>query len=446
MAGLGFEILGLIEGSVGVGRRRREQKMRRLLIKNIAQIATPKGTTLRKGSQMGEITCIQNGAIYIEDETIRYVGTMEEILPKVLEDDFVTLDATGKCAVPGFVDSHTHFIFGGYRPEEFIMRLKGAGYLDIMKMGGGIWASVQATREAGEKELLELGRKRLRKMLSQGVTTVEGKSGYGLDLITEQKQLQVMKKLEREQPVSIVSTYLGAHAVPLEYKGREDAYIDYMIETVLPVIKEKELAEFCDVFCEEGVFSISQSEKLLQAAKEQGFSVKLHADEIITLGGGELAVTLGAASADHLLAVSEEGIRRLADAMTTATLLPCTAFCLDKPYAKARTMIDAGCGIALASDFNPGSCFAGSIPLIFALAVIHMKMTIEEALCAMTLNGAAALNRSALIGSIEEGKQADLNLLEYPDYKFLVYHTDAQIIDTVIKKGEIVYGDRCENL
>lgn len=420
--------------------------MNRLLIKNIAQIATPEGTSLKKGEQMKQIICIENGAIYIEGETIRYVGTTEEILPKINEKDCQVIDAAGKCAVPGFVDSHTHFIFGGYRPEEFIRRLEGAGYLEIMKMGGGIQASVKATREAEYQDLLALGRIRLQKMLAQGITTVEGKSGYGLDLSCELKQLELMKQLEKEQPVSIISTYLGAHTVPIEYKGQEEAYIDFMIQEVMPEIKYRNLAEFCDVFCEDSVFSIEQSRRLLEAAKAMGFSVKLHADEIVTLGGGELAAELGAISADHLLMLSDQGIQQLANSNTAATLLPCTAFCLDKPYAKARKMIDSGCGIALASDFNPGSCFADSIPLIFALAVIHMKMTTEEALCALTLNGAAALNRAKEIGSIQVGKQADINLLEYPDYKFLVYHTGAQIVETVIKKGEIVYGDRLKNI
>ena len=420
--------------------------MKRILIKNLAQIATPLGTTLQKGSAMKNISSVEDGAIYIEDDMIRLVGSMKEVLSKVDEKECIVIDGTGKCAVPGFVDSHTHFIFGGYRQDEFIMRLKGAGYLDIMKMGGGIASTVNATRAAKESELLSLGRKRLHKMLAQGVTTVEGKSGYGLDLDTELKQLEIMKQLDSEQAVSVVPTYLGAHAVPMEYKDNVDAYVEYMIQEVLPKIKQRDLAEYCDVFCEEGVFTVEQSARLLQAAKEMGFALKIHADEIITLGGGELAAELDAASADHLLAVSEEGIRLLAASQTVATLLPCTAFCLDKPYAKARKMIDAGCGIALASDFNPGSCFVGSIPLIFALSVIHMKMTIEEALCAMTLNGAVALNQAERIGSIEAGKQADINLLEYPDYKFLVYHTDGQIIDTVIKKGEIVYGNGCKDL
>lgn len=322
------------------------------------------------------------------------------------------------------------------------MRLQGTAYLDIMRAGGGIRSTVEQTRAASEETLVALGKARLQEMLAQGVTTVEGKSGYGLDLSCEQKQLRVMHALNQEGPVEVVPTYLGGHAVPPEYAGRTDAYIQFMLETVLPQIKEAHLAEFCDVFCEAGVFSVKQSRKLLAGAQRLGFPSKIHADEIEPLGGAELAGELHAVSADHLLRASADGIAALAKNKVVATLLPCTAFCLGKPYAPARKMIDSGCAVALASDFNPGSCFCDSIPLMIALGVIHMGMTIEETLTALTLNGAAAVGRADRIGSLEPGKQADVVLLGYPAYSFLAYHTGANLVDTVLKKGTVVYENK----
>ena len=411
-----------------------------LLIKNLSQIATPIGSKLLKGKDMNNIEIIENGAIYVEAGIIKMVGKTYEILPKVNLENCEVIDGSGKTAVPGFVDSHTHFVFGGYRADEFVKRLKGVPYMEIMKAGGGIQNSVNSTRKASFKELYDTGKERLDEILKQGVTTIEGKSGYGLDKDCELKQLRVMKELESKHNMDIVTTFLGAHAVPSEYKNRADEYIDYIISEVLPVIVEEELSEFCDIFCEEGVFTIEQSRKLLNEAKKMGLSLKIHADEIVTLGGGELAVELDAVSADHLLMVSDKGIKDLASSNVAATLLPSTAFCLNKPFAPARKIIDEGCGVALASDLNPGSCFSSSIPLMFALATIYMKMTVGEALTALTLNGAAAVNRADKIGSIEKGKKADINLLKYDDYQFLVYSTGTQIIDTVIKDGKVVYG------
>lgn len=410
------------------------------LIINAAQIATPKGKKAKYGTEMNEVEIIKNGAIYIKDGIIERIGETEKILSEVkASNDINIIDASNKAVIPGFVDSHTHFIFGGYREEEFIDRLKGIPYLELLKMGGGIMKTVTDTRNASYDELYESGLDRLKTMLMQGVTTTEGKSGYGLDKECEIKQLNVMAELNKCQPVDIVMTYLGAHAVAEEYKGNSGSYVDYMIKEVLPEIKEKSLAEFCDVFCEEGVFSIEESRKLLKAAKEMGFKLKLHADEIVPLNGAGLAAELGAVSADHLLMISDEGIESLKKSNVIATLLPCTAFCLDKPYAPARKIIDGGSAVSLASDLNPGSCFANSIPLIMALSVIHMKMTIEEALTAVTLNAAAAIDRAEEIGSLEVGKKADLLILKYPSYKFLVYNTGANIVERVIKNGEIAY-------
>lgn len=426
--------------------------MKKTLLFNAAQIVTPLGNAPKHGKEMKDICIINDGAIYMEDGIIKAVGTTEELFEKLNlntsieeESEYERIDASGCAVVPGFVDSHTHFIFGGYRAEEFLKRLEGATYLEILRNGGGIQSTVEATRKASYDDLYQTGLNRLQDMLSMGVTTVEGKSGYGLDYPCEMKQLEVMKELNQNQPVDIVSTHLGAHAIPNEYKEQADTYIEYMINNILPDIKKDKLAEFVDVFCEEEVFSIEQSEYLLSKAKELGFGIKIHADEIVPLGGGELAAKLDAASADHLLMVSDNGMKDLARKDTVTTLLPCTAFCLNKPYAPARKMIDAGCAVALASDYNPGSCFTNSIPLLFALAVITMGMTMEEALCAMTINGAAALKRSNEIGTIEVGKKADMVILEYPDYRFLAYHTGKNIIKHVIKNGTIVYKKEKES-
>lgn len=412
--------------------------MRDTIILNSSEICTPIGKTARFGKEMRDIKNIKNGAIVIKDGIIEDVDTTRNIIEKYDLEKFKIIDAENKCIVPGFVDSHTHFIFGGYRPEEFLMRLNGASYMDIMRAKGGIENTVRSTRKSSFEKLYELGLERLNSMLAFGVTTVEGKSGYGLDLETEIRQLEVMKKLNEEHAIDIVSTFLGAHAVPGEFEGHGDKYIDFIIEKVLPEVSKKKLAEFCDVFCEDDVISIELSEKLLKKAKEMGFEAKIHADEIVSLGGAELAGKVKAISADHLLAASEKGIESLIKNKVVATLLPATAFSLNKPYAKARKMIDSGCAVSLASDFNPGSCFTNSIPLIFALACIHMKMSAEEALTALTLNGAAALNRADSIGTIEKGKMADLIILKYESYNYLVYNTAVNIVHRVIKKGKVV--------
>ncbi|AHM58105.1 imidazolonepropionase HutI (plasmid) [Peptoclostridium acidaminophilum DSM 3953] len=411
----------------------------KILIKNASELVTCSGFKAKHGSEMSDLHVINDGAVIVEDGVIKAVGTTEEILNKYKEAEYSVIDAGGKAVLPGFVDSHTHLVFGGYRAEEFSWRLRGDKYMDIMKRGGGIASSVKSTREASKQELMEAGLKRLNSMLSFGVTTVEGKSGYGLDFETEIKQLEVAKELNDAHPVDVVRTFMGAHAVPQEYKGREDEYIDFIIESVLPNVADKKLAEFCDVFCEDNVFSIEQSRKLLSKAKEIGLALKIHADEIVQLGGAELAVELGAVSADHLLQASDEGIKAMAESSVVATLLPCTAFSLKESYARGREMIDSGCAVGLATDFNPGSCFTESIPLVFALACIQMNLSIEEAITALTINGAAAVNRAEEIGSIDIGKKADIIILEFPSYKFIPYHVGVSTVEKVIKNGELVF-------
>jgi imidazolonepropionase len=352
-----------------------------IIIKNAAEVVTPSGFKAKKGREMAELTVIHDGAVVMEKGLIAMVGRTSELPEHSDPKTFNTIDARGKAVLPGFVDSHTHFIFGGYRAEEFSWRLNGMGYMDIMARGGGIVSTVSATREASLAELVDSGRKRLDSMLSFGVTTVEGKSGYGLDRDTEIRQLEAMAELERTHPVDIAKTFLGAHAVPLEYKGRTEEFLNFIQETVLEEVAEERLAEFCDIFCEKDVFSVDQSRRLLLRARELGLKLTLHADEIVQLGGTELAAELGAVSADHLLHASDQGIKDLADAGVVATLLPLTAFSLREPYARGRSMIDHNCAVALATDLNPGSCFSESIPLLFALATLYMGLAVEDQRC-----------------------------------------------------------------
>ena len=404
-----------------------------------ARVVTPVGFSARRGREMEELCIMDNATVEVTGGVITYVGPNRGEERDGYYQRYWHYNARGKCLLPGFVDSHTHFVFGGERAEEFSWRLKGESYMSIMERGGGIVSTVKATRECNFIQLRGKAEGFLKQMSAMGVTTVEGKSGYGLDKETELLQLRVMRSLNNDEHkrVDIVSTFLGAHAVPQEYGGRTDDYVDYMIEEVLPAIRAEHTVTFCDVFCEKGVFSLEQSERLLRAARHHRFKLKMHADEIVPFGGAELAASLKCVSADHLLHISDTGIKRLARAGVVATLLPLTAFSLNEPYAPARKMIDAGCAVALASDLNPGSCFSASIPMMIALACIYMKMTPEEAVTALTINGAAAVGRASEIGSISVGKRADVILLKYPSYKFLPYHVGMNLVDTVIKDGEL---------
>lgn len=407
-----------------------------LIVKN-AHIVTPVGTSARKGKAMGELLDIPCGTVEVTGGVITYVGGNRPSTPEGCQ----VLDAEGRVLLPGFIDSHTHLVFGGYRPEEFVWRMQGDSYMSIMERGGGIINTVRATRKASFDELKEKAEWYIDVMSRMGVTTVEGKSGYGLDRDTELKQLEVMKALNDmpHRKVDIATTFLGAHALPTEYKGREEEYIDFLIQEMLPLVKEKGLAENCDIFCEKGVFTVEQSRRLLAAAKGMGFGVKIHADEIVSFGGAELAGELQALSADHLLHASDAGIRAMAENDVVATLLPLTAFTLREPYARGREMIESGCAVALATDLNPGSCCSGSIPLTFALACIYMHFSVAEAITAMTLNGAAALGKAKHIGSIETGKQGDLVLLDSDTPAILPYYTGMNAVCHTIKRGEIVY-------
>lgn len=407
------------------------------IIKNI-KIATPLGSTALKGEAMNHLHYVDDGIIVIVDGIIEYAGKTTDCPGELLAlHEYEYTDGEGRLAIPGFVDSHTHLIFGGYRPDEFSWRLKGDSYMSIMERGGGIQSTVNATRVAPFEILFDKASWFVKRMAQMGVTTVEAKSGYGLDIDSERRMLEVIASLKntKDLPVDIVPTFLGAHAVPTEYKGRTADYVDFLVEKMLPAFKD--LAVFCDVFCEKNVFEIEDSRRLLQAARELGYELKLHADEIVTLGGAELAGELKAVSADHLLHVSDEGIRKMAENDVVATLLPLTAFALKEPFAPARKFIDAGCAVALATDLNPGSCFSGSIPLTIALACIHMNMSIEETITALTLNGAAAVKMADKTGSLEKGKRGDVVILEFDNINYLPYYVGMNCVHTTIHNGRI---------
>lgn len=414
--------------------------MNKILIVNANELVTCSGHEAKFGPEaMNDLGIISNGAIAMDDGIITHVGTTEEVLSQINQDDYAVIDATEKAVLPGFVDSHTHFIFGGYRADEYDWRLRGLSYVEIMNKGGGIINSVKGTDEASLDELVELGLKRLDSMLSFGVTTVEGKSGYGLYKETELKQLEALKQCDDSHPLDVVKTFLGAHSVPKEYKGRGHEFIDYLIDEVLPVVAENNLAEYCDIFCEDKVFSVEESRKLLLTAQKMGLKSKIHADEIVQLGGAELAAEIKATSADHLLQASDEGIKKMAEAGVIATCLPCTAFSLKEHYARARFMVDSGCAVAVATDFNPGSCHTESIPLAIALSTLYMGLTTEETISALTINGAAAVGRADTVGSLDVGKKADIVIHEFPSYKFLPYHIGVSTVEVVIKNGEVAF-------
>jgi imidazolonepropionase len=388
-------------------------------------------------TSQGHVAQYQKGYILVENGRIASVGEMDN-RQRLLLDDLREIDLSGATVIPGFVDPHTHACFGATRESEFNMRLEGKEYLDILKAGGGILSSVRSVESLSEDDLFIISSIRINQMLINGTTTLEIKSGYGLNAELELKMLRVIDRIGREMPLDVVPTFMGAHAVPPEYKGNSDEYVSIVINDMLKAVKSQNIAAFFDVFCEEGVFSVEQSRRMLSAATAAGYKLKIHADEVHSIGGASLAAEVGAHSAEHLLAASDEGIADMARAGTIAVLLPATALSLRKPFARARKMIDMGVTVALATDCNPGSCFCQSMPFVFMLGVLGMNMTADEALKACTLNAARAICMERDVGSLEVGKKADFVVLDCDSPAGIAYRLGSPVIASVYKMGEPV--------
>jgi imidazolonepropionase len=386
---------------------------------------------------MSDIGLIDNGAVFIEGDTIRWCGRMEDLSMGSIREATV-LDCLNRVVLPGFVDSHTHLLFAGSRENEFAMRSSGVSYQEIAEKGGGIVGTMKAVRAASKKELKKNARRWIHQLLLHGTTTVEIKSGYGLEMDAEVRMLEAINELGKEEVISVVATFLGAHAVPPEYRKRKGEYVREVVDRMIPYVGSKRLAAFCDVFCEKGYFTTTESKLILNQGKHFNMKPKIHAEELHQTGGAELAASIGAVSADHLEQISEAGIRALAKSDTVATLLPGVSFYLNHPYAPARKLIDAGAAVAIASDFNPGSCMSYSMPLMMTIACTQMEMSPEEAITAATFNGAAALGISDSAGSIEPGKKADLCVLNVPSYSYIPYHFGVNHVDRVVKNGVVL--------
>lgn len=413
-----------------------------LVIENISNLITVSGENKpRSGKAQGDIGLINQGVVAIKDDKIIYVG--EGKLPSDIEVDenTVVINGEGKTVTPGLIDPHTHLVHGGSRENELSMKLQGKGYLEILAAGGGIHSTARATEKATFEELYKKAEKSLNTMLSYGVTTVEAKSGYGIGSYeTELKQIEVANKLNENHPIDVIPTFMGAHAVPEEYKENSDEFVDKLINEMIPDIANKKLAKFNDVFCEEGVFTVEQSRRILNAAKENGLIPKLHADEIVSLGGAELAAEIGCISAEHLIGASHQGIKDMAEKGVIAVLLPGTSFNLQKgTAAPARLMVEEGVPIAISTDYNPGSCPSENLQLMMTLASLTLKMMPEEVITGVTINAAAALGLEEEIGSIVVGKKADISIFDAPNLDYMIYHFGINHTDKVIKNGKVVF-------
>jgi len=419
------------------------EKKATLLIKNIGQLITMDGPVPRLGKDMNDLGMITDGALAVAGEEILAVGDSDKVAGNTpLAEGCTVVDADGRVVTPGFIDPHTHPVFSRTREKEFEMRIQGKTYMEIARAGGGIRASVRDLRETPKDILIQNTRKRLDIMLAHGTTTVEAKSGCGLSTESEIKQLEVIREVNESHPMDLVPTFLGAHEVPDEYRDNPDDYVDLLINEMIPAVVKSNLAEFCDIFCEEGVFDIEQSRKIQSAAKKAGLALKFHADELASTGGAELAAELGAVSADHIVYISDAGIKAMAKAGTAAVLLPGTTFSLaGKQYAPARKMIEAGVAVALSTDCNPGSSFTESLSIIISLATLQMKLTAAECISAVTVNAAHALNRTNLIGQLTPGYLADITLWDMEDYRELPYHYGVNLASRVFKRGKPVVNN-----
>lgn len=415
-----------------------------ILIKNIDCLVTCEGSHRKKGKEMNDAKIIENGFIFIEDDIISVVGKDEEYKSYINEDTII-ISGKGKTVTPGLVDPHTHLVYSGSRENELPLKLNKVGYIEILNMGGGILSTVENTRKASVDELVEEASNRLNIMLNHGTTTVESKSGYGLDLENEKKILEVNKELNNTHPIDVVSTFMGAHAIPKEYKEDREGFIKLIMEEMIPSIAEENLAEFIDCFCEEGVFTTEECRRILEKGREYGMKLKLHGDEVESVKGAELAGELKCISAEHLIAASDEGIKALSENDVVAVLLPSTAFYLMLgKFARARDMIDNNVAVALATDCNPGTSPTESMQNVITFACFGMRMLPNEIINAMTINAACAINREKSVGSIEKGKKADIAIFNSKNLNYLVYHFGINSVDKVIKNGNIVV-DREKN-
>ncbi|MGD1044139.1 MAG: imidazolonepropionase [Bacteroidota bacterium] len=407
-----------------------------LLIKNIKQLVTVRanGMPFKSGKEMRDLGVIENATVLIENGLFKWIGRNAEFAQTV-DENIDVIDASDLVGLPGFVDSHTHLLFAGTREDEFAMRAEGKTYQEIAQAGGGILGTVRATRTATKKELKRHTRQHLDTMLTEGTTTVEIKSGYGLNEKDEIKILEAINELTDECLMDIVPTFLGAHTIPPEFKNNADGYVDLICTRMLPYIARHTLAKFCDAFCEQEYFSIEQCRRIFKTAKSLGMSIKIHADQLTQIGASNLAAEMGALSADHLEHIDDAEIATLKQSGIIATVLPGVSFFLHYDYPPARKIIDAGIPLAIASNFNPGSCMSYSIPMMMTIACTQMSVTPEEAITASTLNGAAALGLAEKFGSIEVGKQADIVLYDIPSYRYLAYHFGTNHVAKVIKHG-----------
>jgi len=406
--------------------------MSKMLVKNIGMLATPKGTGAKRGAAQGEIEVLRDAWVLIEDGVIAAVGTGgAPAAPEIV-------DAGGKLVTPGLVDAHTHLIFGGWRQNELGLKLHGASYLDIQNAGGGIQSTTNATRAATEGELAAKAAKALDEMLRFGTTTCEAKSGYGLATEHELKALRVIRELDECHPIDLVATFMGAHLVPAEYKHDRAEYVRLVCEEMIPLVHEQGIAQFCDVFCEADTFTVEESRAILEAGLKYGLRPKIHADEIEAIGGSVLAGELHAISAEHLIVCPPEGIESMAKGGVIACLLPATSFNLGAVFAPARDMVNAGVPVAMATDFNPGSCPCLNMQFVINLGCLKYKLTPEEVLTAVTLNAAAAIDLADKVGSVEPGKLGDLVVWDAPDLDYICYRVGSNLAETVIKRGRVV--------
>lgn len=390
--------------------------------------------------RLNNLGIIEDGAIAARDGVIVAVGSTEELLDQVhLSRETLVLNCAGQVVMPGFVDPHTHLVFVGSREAEFELRVQGKSYQEL-SIDGGIRATVRRLRQAHEYDLIANALLHADRLLAYGTTTTEAKSGYGLSTQSELKSLRVIREVARISHLDIVPTFLGAHEIPDEYRDNPEGYVELVINEMIPAVMEEGLARYCDIFCESHVFDVNQSRRILQAAKDAGMEIKLHADELTSIGGAELAAELKATSADHLVAASDEGIAQMAENGVIPVLLPGTTFSLGlKEYARARDMINAGLPVALATDLNPGSCYTESMQMIITLATLMLKMTVAEAITAATRNSAYAIGEGGRCGSLTVGKKADIIICNMPSYRYLPYHFGVNHVGSVIKAGELVH-------